>query len=176
MKLVYLLLALSLPAYAADVLFNLNGRQELETVPENTQLTPSAEIAWDSRRDGPLPADAPVGYAERYYEMVQPTDADGNPLMKPLLDEAGHPILDIFDKPIMSDEPVPKVPVPRLRVSKPLKVAYDKRLADEAAKKDAEAAAKASMAALKAKVKAKTATPADVREVVGYILQLMGEQ
>lgn len=66
-------IALLFPLFAqADfqILYNLNGEQRLEGFGPGGST--SGEVVWRTDRDGPLPADAPIGYAERYNDGARP--------------------------------------------------------------------------------------------------------
>lgn len=73
MRAIICLLLFSLPAHAEKILFNLKGEQQLVEVGDGGGITDDAAIVWRERDHGPLPADAPIGYAERFEQDVEET-------------------------------------------------------------------------------------------------------
>lgn len=71
MKLLILaLLIFPVTANAFDILYNMNGEQRLEGFGPGGST--SGQVVWDTSKDGELPKDAPVGYAERFVESGMP--------------------------------------------------------------------------------------------------------
>lgn len=59
------------PTY--QILYNLNGTQQIAIVTQSGGVTPAAAVVWDERTDGPLPQGAPVGYADRVVTAGVPS-------------------------------------------------------------------------------------------------------
>lgn len=59
------------PAFAGTkkIIFNLKGVQHFVEVDQTGGVTSEAQIVWDESRDGPLPKDAPIGYASRSVDQ-----------------------------------------------------------------------------------------------------------
>ena len=127
---------LPVDASAAKILFNLKGNQQLVEVGAGGGVTSEATVVWDERKDGPLPGDAPVGYAER--------GIDGS------------------GKPVLAQNPA-------------MKADYDAKVQARLDKEVSDAQDKAAFQALKLKVKEDTATAADVRRMLKFLLQKLGE-
>ncbi len=76
MKHLLLLLLLTPSALAKaplyKILYDLGGVQTLTEVSSSGSVTSDATVLWDEREDGPLPADAPVGHAERVVVGIRP--------------------------------------------------------------------------------------------------------
>lgn len=165
-----ILLFLCGSAQAKEILYNMKGEQRVEGFGPNG--TTFGEVVWDSDRDGPLPADAPIGYAERYEveeervreKRVDMLDEDG----KPKLDERGRPMFEtILEKYT--------VMVPKLRPSQTLLLAKQAREKVKA-EKDLEAEKeKSDFLALRAKIESENATAAEVRKAFKLLLKQLGK-
>lgn len=147
MKILILLLALPLYAPAETAIVNVTNQGQL-SIPYkgNVQFCDGCTVVWDTGKDGPLPPEAApiIGYAERFTTPGVCQD-------------------DVGRSTFPCD-------VPHLRANATMLLAY--QAAQTAAVKAAAdaAAAKAALLALKAKIKAKTATAADVRDAVGAVM------
>lgn len=170
MKALLFILVLIAPAHAqaSKIVFSLKGEQQTVEIGQGGGVTSDAQVLWDERKDGPLPANAPAGYAERYEEEVSETVS----VREPMLDEKGEPVLDENGKPVLHVvEKIIKKMVPHLRENLELKAEKARRDQNVADEKTAADAKRAAYLALKAKVEAKTATAAEVRDVMNYVLK-----
>lgn len=61
---------LSLPAQAQQVLYNVNGGQELVNLGAGGNISPSASILWNEQSDGAMPPlPGPVGTLESFVDI-----------------------------------------------------------------------------------------------------------
>jgi len=174
-ELLALSLLLSTQANAATVIRQVddgegNFRQYSIEVGQGGGCSPAVNITqvWHSDKDGPLPADAPIGYAERYEEAVERTrkvcklDGEGKPVpakRQELRDTTCEQVDETYTEMI-----------PRLRENTALKLA---KLAKDAQKAQAvadKAAARAACDSVKAKIKAKSRTAADLSDAINCLL------
>jgi hypothetical protein len=126
-----------LPLFASaesKILFELNGAQQLEVVGPGGGVTPEATVLWDERKDGPLPNDAPVGYADR------------------VVDGSGKPSLVL---------------------NQAKKSSADSAVANKSADAAQDAADRQTIKTLLPKLRAKTATAAETRDILAAFLAIM---
>lgn len=169
--LVLLVLSIAQPALARQILVEKDGLQELKEVGATGAV--KGTVLWDELLHGPL-ASLPgeVGSLEAYDAQEPALDEQGRPIYEPLKDAFGEPLLDQNGQPVLSQK---MKLVRKLRVNQDKRAALEVKKAEKAAQEKAKEDARKNLLALKAKVKGKTATAAEVRELLAYILEKLGE-
>lgn len=153
-----------------EIVFNKKGEQISRSFPGgvNVEVSADHEVVWDSRKHGPLPKDAPLGYAERFEVQEQRTQIE----RRPVVDVHGKPVLGEDLKPIMEDvEVVYHEKVAKLRENAAMKAAYLEREAKKNADKAAREASDAECADLRKRFKEKKNSAADLERAVSCLLR-----
>lgn len=162
MNAIIISLLLATNSFASSVLWNHpeTGEQSVSDLGPIAKLCDHCSVVWDERKDGPMPADAPVGYAERIMvEVEEPGPGCKN------AKEIEKAMKEGEEKPECEPEMI-RVQKPRLRGNSEMRAAKESREAERAAKEAEREQKKNECAAVRERFKSGRDSEADIRRAV----------